>query len=97
MYSIFKVEKKDSQRVDELYKDDVVSRQSIIKRDGISLELKDDNIYVLVEGSEEAIKKAKQIASQFSKVLEGKELEDIYNRFKAQDEKSLEGMGSIFG
>ncbi|MGC8663547.1 MAG: hypothetical protein ACP5SF_03260 [Thermoplasmata archaeon] len=97
MYSIFRVKKSESQKIDELYRDDLVSRQSIIKRDGISLELKDDDIYVLVEGSEEALKKAKEIASKFSTVLEGKEFEEIYRKFKAQDEKSLEGLGSIFG
>lgn len=97
MYTILKIEKKDSGRIDELYKDDTVSRQSIIRRDGISLELKDDSIYVLIDGSEEAIKKVKEIASTFSKTLERKELEEVYKRFKAQDDKSLEGLGSIFG
>ncbi len=97
MYAIFKVEKKDSAKIDELYTDDIVSRQSIIRRDGISLELKDDSFYVLVEGSEEGIKRAKEIASKFSKVLEGEELNSIYKKFKAQDDKSLEGLGSIFG
>lgn len=97
MYTILKVEKKDSGRIDELYKDDTVSRQSIIRRDGFSLELKDDSIYILVEGSEDAIKKAKEISSTFSKALEGKELEEVYKKFKAQDDKSLEGLGSIFG
>jgi len=97
MYAIFKVEKKDSAKIDELYTDDIVSRQSIIRRDGISLELKDDSFYVLVEGSEEGIKRAREIASKFSKVLEGEELDAIYRKFKAQDDKSLEGFGSIFG
>lgn len=97
MYVVFKVEKKNVPKIDELFKDDIVSRQSIVRRDGISLELNDENLYVLVEGSEEGIKRAKEIASSFSTILEGKDLEEVYKRFKAQDDRSLEGLGSIFG
>ncbi|MFP3317688.1 MAG: hypothetical protein RXP98_00675 [Thermoplasmata archaeon] len=97
MYIIIKVDKKKSSEIDELYKDDIVSRQSIIKREGISIDLKDDSIYILVEGSDEGINRAKEIAGKFGEILPKNEMEEIYKKFKAQDESSLEGMGSIFG
>ncbi|HEU12834.1 MAG: hypothetical protein ACP5G5_01145 [Thermoplasmata archaeon] len=97
MYIIIKVDRKDSNRIDELYRDDIVSRQSIIKREAISLDIKEDNIYVLVEGSNEGIERAKQIAEKFATILPQKEADNIYKKIKAQDESSLEGMGSIFG
>lgn len=97
MYIVIKVDKKNSSRIDELYKEDLVSRQSIVRREGISLGLNDDFIYVLVEGSERGVEKAKEIASDFATIIPQKEMEEIYRRFKEQDESSLEGMGSIFG
>ncbi len=97
MYVIFKVDRVKSKEIDLLYKDDIVSRQSVIKREGQSLDLKEDSIYVLVEGSEEGIKRAKEIAEKFASIPEQKEMENIYKKFKEQDESSLEGMGSIFG
>jgi hypothetical protein len=69
MYIIIKVDKKKSSEIDELYRDDIVSRQSIIKREGISLDLKDDSIYILVEGSDEGINRAKEIAGKFGEIL----------------------------
>ncbi len=97
MYAVLKVNKKDQSGIDSLYKDDIVSRQSIIKREGISLNLDSDYIYVVIEGSEEGVKRALEIAESFSTKLDNKEMEQIYRKIKEQDENSLEGFGSIFG
>ncbi len=97
MYTILKIEKKDSQCIDQIYGDDVVSRQSIIRREGIALGIKDDAMYVLIEGSEEGVKRAEEICKDKGKILKDKEREEIYSKFKELEDQSLEGMGSIFG
>lgn len=97
MYTVLKVEKKNQARIDDLYKDDLVSRQTIIKREGVSLNLEPDYIYILIEGSEEAVKRAMEIGEKFSVKIEKNEIDSIYKKIKEQDESSLEGFGSIFG
>ena len=93
MYAVFKFPK-GAKEIDEIYKDDVVSRQTLIKRDGASLGL-ESAIYVVLEGSEESVKKAREIAGKYE--LSGKEAEEIYKKIKdAENEASL-GMGAIFG
>ncbi len=97
MYTILKIEKINSGCIDQIYRDDVVSRQSIIRREGIALGLKDEAVYVLIEGSEEGVKKAEEICKDKVSILKDNEREDIYRKFKELEDQSLEGMGSIFG
>ncbi len=93
MYVVFKFEK-GAKEIEELFKDDVVSRQTVIKKDGKSLDM-DDAIYVLVEGSEEGILRAREIAKH--NVLEGKESEEVYRKIKEAEDAASLGMGAIFG
>ncbi len=97
MYTILRIEKKETACIDQIYKDDVVSRQSITRREGVALGLNDDAIYVLIEGSEEGVKRAEDICRDRVKILVDKEKEEMYKKFRDLEENSLEGMGSIFG
>ncbi len=94
MHSVFKFEKNDK-KVDELFKDDLVSRQTLVKRDGMSLGLKDNYIYLLVEGSEEAINRARDLAGE--RELKGEESEEIYRKIKEAEDEASAGLGAIFG
>jgi len=94
MYAIFKF-KGENAKMREMYQDDLIGRQTIIKRDARSLGLDGNEVYMVVEGSPEAIEKAKNIAREF--VIEGKEAEDIYKKIKESEEEASLGMGAIFG
>ncbi len=87
VYRVFRVPAVHAPKADVLWKDDVVSRQSVTARDAKSLGLTGDDRYVVVEGSEAGIARA----------LEGAEAERIYGRFRAQDEDAASGMGLLFG
>ena len=94
MYAVFKFKNGDK-KIEELYANDLVSRQSIIKRDAKSLSLEGPETYLLIEGNENAIQKALKIAGENQ--IKGNEAERIYGIIKkAEDEASL-GMGAIFG
>lgn len=97
MYTILKIEKQNSSKVDALYQDDLISRQTIIRRDNISLGIKEDALYVIIEGSQEAIERALLLSRDFATALSDPEKDTIYRKVKEQDESSLEGIGSIFG
>ena len=97
MYTILKVNKENSSKVDALYQDDLISRQTIIRRDNISLGLKEEALYVIIEGCQEAIDKTQLISKDFATVLPETERLIVYKKVKEQDENTLEGIGSIFG
>ena len=94
MYAVFKFDSGD-RKIETLYGDDLVSRQSIVKRDGKSLGLDEKKNYILIEGSDDAIKKAREIAGEYE--IKGEEGEKIYRKIKESEESATLGMGAIFG
>ncbi len=93
MYAVFKF-KKGAKEMDALYKDDVIARQTMIKRDGKSLGL-EDAIYLIVEGSEDAVNKAKDMAKEFH--LSDEVAKKVYEKVKEEEKSASMGMGAIFG
>ncbi len=96
-YAIFEIKKEDESIVEEVKKDDLVSRQSIWTRDAKSLGIEGDSVFLKIEGDEEAIKKAEEILEDKARLLEGEEKEKVNEKFIADEEKASEGMGFIFG
>ena len=96
-YAIFKINKENENVINEIKKDDVISRQSIWNRDSASLGVEGDFIFLKIEGEKEAIEKAKEVLREKADLLEGKESEEINKKFMADEEKASEGMGFIFG
>ncbi|MGI0147966.1 MAG: hypothetical protein ACREDF_00335 [Thermoplasmata archaeon] len=97
MYRIFRFPVAQIEKSNLLLKDDLVSRQSVTTRDAKSLGLPGDDRYVLVEGSEAGIARAVELLKEVAKPLEGTDAEDVYRRFRTQDEQAVSGMGLIFG
>ena len=98
VYAIFEIKKEDSRKIDEVLKDDMVSRQSITTRDASSLDIDKDVVYVKIEGSEEGIKRAEELFKEFSaKKLDEKEAEEINKKIQEQDESAAFGLGNVFG
>jgi len=95
MYVIFKG---GSQRDEEVFsRDDIVSRQTIKTYDFSSLGLKGDGVVILIEGSEDAIERAKELAKDKLELIEGEEAEEIYKKIKELEESVSMGVGAIFG
>ena len=70
MYVIFSVEKDNIGKADEILKDNIVSRQSIVIRDASALGIDNENRYILIEGNEDAIKKAEELFKDAGKQSE---------------------------
>lgn len=84
MKEVFEVDKVKEQ---EIKKDELLSRQSLIFRE---IERK---FYLIIDGNEEAIKKLKE---EFNlKVSENRE--KVLEEFEKQEEKAVQGFGNIFG
>ncbi len=97
MYAVFKVPVENKGKADQMLKDDLVSRQSITVRDGPALEIEGKETYVLIEGSEQALKKADELFKDIGKKLEGAEAEKIFNIIKEREAEAEGGMGLLFG
>ncbi len=97
MYRIFRVPAGQAGKIDELLKDELVSRQSLVVRESRSLGVGGEGSLVLVEGSEAGLARAEALLKDVGKGLAGAEAENAYRRFKEQDEDAASGMGLIFG
>jgi len=96
-YIIFEVKKEDTVKINNIVKDDLVSRQSITTRDANSLDIKGDATYLKIEGSTDGLKKAEEMAKELGfKKLTDKKAKNINEKIEAQDDSAATGMGMIF-
>ena len=96
-YVIFEVKSEDAGKINKIIKEDIVSRQSILTRDSSSLNLKGDFLYLKIEGSDEGIKKAEELAKEFEiKKLNKKKTKEINEKILEQEDSAASGMGMIF-
>jgi len=96
-YVIFEVKSENVGEIDKMIRDDLVSRQSILTRDSSSLDIKENVFYVKIEGSEEGLKKAKELAKELEfKKLSKKKAEGINKKIEEQEDSAASGMGMIF-
>ena len=98
VYVIFEVKSELIAKINDLLKDDLISRQSILTRDSNSLNIDKDVSYLKIEGSNEGIKKAEELAKEFEfKKLNQKDAEEINKKIEEQENSAADGMGMIFG
>ncbi len=97
MHAIYEVPVENKGKIDQVLKDDLVSRQSITIRDAAALSMEGKETYVLIEGSDEALEKADELFKEVGKKLEGGDAEDTYRMIKEKDEAAEGGMGLLFG
>jgi hypothetical protein len=85
--------------MDILKQDDLVSRQSITIRDAKSLGLEGENVYIKIEGNDDAIVKAEEIVNThcLGKKLSANKAQPIDTKIREEEESASEGMGFIFG
>jgi len=96
MKEIFLVSNENKAKADEaVKKDDLVSRSSIITRSAASLGIEKDGYFIIIDGSEEAIKKAEELLKDLAKKYEKKE--EVEEKMKNQEDSAIEGFGNILG
>jgi hypothetical protein len=96
-FVIFEVKNPDIAKIQDLLKDDITSRQSIVIRDAKALGIKEDVTYVQIEGSPEGVKHAETIAKElgFATVPE-KKAKEINDKITQEEKEAATGMGMIF-
>jgi len=93
---VLHAESKNASKVkDTLSADPVVSLASLIFKDGPSLGK--TGFYVYISGLDSQCHKAMELVKDLVKVVEGKERDQIIHAIKEEQNKAVEGFGSIFG
>lgn len=97
VYVIFEIKTEDAGKINKVITEDIVSRQSILTRDSNSLGINDNVLYLKVEGSEQGVKKAEELAKeQGFKKLNDKKAKKINEKIAEQEDSAASGMGMIF-
>ncbi len=97
-YVIFEVKSEHSGTINKFVKDDLISRQSILTRDASALNIDKDVTYLKIDGSDEGLKRAEQLAEEMEfKKLDEKEASEINDKIVEQEDSAADGMGMIFG
>lgn len=97
-YVIFEVKSEDSGKINKFMKDDLIGRQSILTRDASALNIDKDVTYLKIDGSEQGLKRAEEVAEEmeFAK-LDEKEAAEVNEKIVEQEDSAADGMGMIFG
>jgi hypothetical protein len=97
VYRVFRVPTSKSSAMDAVYQDNLAGRQSITVRESRTLGVGGEGNLVLVEGSEEGVRRAEALLKESATILGGAEAEAAYKAFRAQDDEAASGMGVVFG
>jgi nitrogen regulatory protein PII len=98
MEVVFKIEKKNLQKVkDVLLKDEIVSRASVTFKESNSLGLKGNYYYCYISGLDEACNKAKELTKDLAEVVNEKDAKEVIEKIKSEEESAMMGFGNIFG
>ena len=97
VFVIFELKSDESGKLNKIIKDDLVSRQSILTRDSSSLNIEGEFLYLKIEGSENGIKRAEELAKELEiKKLQEKKAKEINEKIQEQEDSAASGMGMIF-
>lgn len=95
-WTIFEVPNDRRAKLDEVLRDDAISRQSHKLRDAASLGGRSGHIILQIEGSPEAVARAEAMLKEIGTQLPAKEAEALRAKFQAEDEAASSGMGLFF-
>ena len=96
MQEVFVVKEADKSKAEDLLrKDDIVGRQSITIRLASSMNLEKEGYFIIINGSEESIKRAGELIGSFAKKYEKKE--KVLEKIREEEDSAAEGLGAILG
>ena len=95
-FEVFNVPKEKKGEINKGTSDDLIGRQSISTRDAKALGMEGDIVFLMIEGSDEAVDKARTILSDAG-IQAAANSAEIHEKIKKEEESAADGMGMIFG
>ncbi len=80
---------------DALKGDDLVSRGSITIRLATALEIKEDGYFIVLDASENALKKAEELLKGIA--VKYDKSDNVIKKIQEQEDSAIEGFGNILG
>ena len=93
---LFSVPSSKRGELDAALKDDMLSRQSQKLREAAALGGPGDRLYVLIEGSADAVRRAEELIGVIGPRLAAVDADPLYRKFKDEEEAASAGMGLFF-
>lgn len=79
-----------------LMSDEIASRANLVFKDAKLLTGR-DGYYIRVIGTEEQLRRVKELIGEAAKEINEQEIEELLRKLKEEDENALAGFGSLFG
>ncbi len=95
-WTVYRIPAAKRGEIDTALRDDLVSRQSHTVRDSASAGGPPGLLYVMVEGSGEAVARAEGLLGPLGEKIPGAEGEAVHRKFKDEEEAASSGMGLFF-
>jgi hypothetical protein len=95
-WTLYSVPSAKRTELDAVLKDDLLSRQSQKVREAGAVGGPSGAVYVLLEGSAEAVRRADELLPPVGTKLPTVEAEALYRKFKDEEESASAGMGLFF-
>ncbi len=96
MREVFEVASDKARQAEQMLReDDVLGRQSIAVRNPGILGMDGDEVYIIINGSEESIEKAKEMLKDIAKVSEKRA--KVLEKFDELEDRTADAFGSILG
>ncbi|MCI4353060.1 MAG: hypothetical protein L3K14_06700 [Thermoplasmata archaeon] len=95
-WTIFQLPNDRRAQLDEALRDEVVARQSHKLRDAATLGGPSGHLFILIDGSVEAVARAETLLQEIGTKLPAKEGEALRTRLQEEDEAASVGMGLFF-
>ena len=95
-FEVFEVPRDKKGEMTKVASDDLIGRQSITTRDAKSLGIEGDCYFLLIEGSDESLEKARAMLGD-SGVKPSVSRDEIHKKIKDEEDDAADGMGMLFG
>ncbi|MBI4163067.1 MAG: hypothetical protein HY513_05265 [Candidatus Aenigmarchaeota archaeon] len=96
MRIVFHAKSENKQKAEDLLKqDDLVSRGSIAVRNGYSLGIQEDGYFIIVDASDQALEKAKDLLKDLAEIY--KDSPKVLDKYDEQENAAIEGFGGVLG
>lgn len=95
-WRIFVLPKDKQEATEEVLKDDILWRQTRVFREAPVLGGKEGELFLYLDGSEEAMARADKLIITVAKVVPKEEAQQIYTRIKEEQDNAAQGMGLLF-
>ena len=97
MFKVFSVPATKKAGMDEVLKDDLVSRQSIAVREADALGFPGFGTLILIEGDDKAVARAAQLCKGIAEELPAEKAAAVRQKIRDQEDDVAAGVGLIFG